>query len=103
MTTIARLRRVDFSELAGWRADDHSGAIAALRRTGSAFGQAPPKTRRLGVDGAAIAKALRALSDDRANGLSDDRAMIEAAFIPYEVLPGGDGRAFFTEIGRAHV
>ena len=85
-----------FSDLAGWRDDDHDAAFAAFRRSAEVLGTHPPKARALGIDAGALAASLAkaaALPATLARGAA--RAFFEATFRPLEVIaPSGGG--FFT-------
>ena len=83
----ADLRPVSFSTLDGWAALDAAPVFATFRRNAAHHAAIPPKTRALGIDGAALATAVRAID---ATALADDisaRAFFEARFEPRRVRP----------------
>ncbi len=87
---------LSFSDLPGWREDDHAAAFTALQRSAAVLHDHPPKTRALGIDAGALAAVLAsAAALPEALSAEDARAFFEAAFTPHAVAPpGGDG--FFT-------
>jgi len=88
----ARLIRLAFSDLAGWRDDDHGAALAAFRRGAVVLADRPPKARPLGADPAALMEIVRR---SRQVPESDARTFFEASFEPHAVEPA-DGAPFFT-------
>ncbi len=91
-----RLLPLAFSDLPGWRRDDHAAAFAAFRRSAAVLNEHPPKQRAIGIDAAALAAALAraaALPDTLSD--REARAFFETAFRPHEVVPAS-GRGFFT-------
>ena len=92
----ARLLPLEFSDLSGWRDDDHAAAFAALRRSADALVTNPPKRRGLGIDVTALAAALaRAGTLPITPSNEQARAFFEKAFRPVEVVPD-TGPGFFT-------
>lgn len=83
----------EFDALEGWAADDHAAAFAAFRLSAAHAATHPPKTRALGIDGAALAQIAAAALDlptvlDRGTA----RRFFESHFEPQIV--GADG--FYT-------
>ncbi|MEZ5841671.1 MAG: MltA domain-containing protein [Hyphomicrobiales bacterium] len=82
-----------FDDLAGWRDDRQGEALLAFRRSCERFGKyGAPKTRALGIDGAALAEtcaALAALPAEADDGTA--RAFFEAHFQPLEIETDGGG------------
>ena len=90
-----RLTPLTFSDLDGWAADDHAAALAAFRVSAAAIADAPPKSRALGFDGAALSTVARnALALPDASAVAA-RAFFEARFAPVLVEPE-TGAGFFT-------
>ena len=92
---VAALAPIAFADLPGWAAAGHGAALAAFARQADAWGEGAPKTRALGIDGAALARLARAA---RRLGRSDEvtaRAFFERHFVPRRVVPR-DGRPFLT-------
>ena len=50
-----RLLPLEFSDLPGWRRDDHGAAFAAFRRSAAGRKTSPPRQRAIGFDAAALA------------------------------------------------
>ncbi len=91
-----RLIPLAFSDLPGWRDDDHAAAFAAFRRSAAVRVGHPPKERALGIDANALAATLaRAAGLPEALPASDARTFFEAWFSPREVVPPA-GQGFFT-------
>ena len=91
-----RLVPLDFSELDGWRDDDHAAAFAAFRQGATVLARHPPRGRALGVDGARLAAILRrAASLPPDVEIAEARAFFEAEFSAFELRPPTGG-AFFT-------
>lgn len=90
-----RVQARDYSDLAGWKDDDHGAALQALRQSASVLSDHPPKARGT-VDAAALAAILA-----RAHTLPPDlsparaRAFFEKEFAPFEIVPD-TGAGFFT-------
>ncbi|TPQ49194.1 transglycosylase [Prosthecomicrobium hirschii] len=90
-----RLRDLPFAALPGWAEDRHGEAMAAFLLSAARMADDPPRTRTLGVDGAALARiagaALAAAPfDDRSA-----RAFFETRFRPVAVEPA-EGAPFLT-------
>lgn len=86
----AALRPIGFEAIAGWADDDHGAAFAAFRRSAAVLGPSPPKTRALGVDGAALqAVAARALAEPAALGGAPARRFFETWFEPARIEAPG--------------
>ncbi|MER2606929.1 MAG: MltA domain-containing protein [Siculibacillus sp.] len=92
----ADLRPVSFSTLDGWAALDAAPVFATFRRNAAHHAAIPPKTRALGIDGAALA-AIHRRALDRPPSLdpAEARAFFEAHFEPVRVVPR-DGEGFLT-------
>lgn len=92
------LRRLSFSDLAGWDGADHGAALAAFRTTCRRLLEDPPHRRRLGLPVADLAAACRRALDlpaDPRAGVA--REFFEAAFEPVAILDEGSEKAgFFT-------
>jgi membrane-bound lytic murein transglycosylase A len=86
---------VAFDALDGWRDDDHAAAWRAFRLSAVHAASSPPKTRALGVDGAALAR-IASIAADLPNDLDRDaaRAFFEAHFQPVRFAEPSAG--FFT-------
>jgi membrane-bound lytic murein transglycosylase A len=90
----ALLSEIRFADLPGWAGDDHRAAYQAFHR--SAQSGSLPKTRALGIDGAAFAAAFQA-----AHALGGDpgpaaaRAFFEDHFRPHRIDAGGFVTGYF--------
>ncbi len=93
--TAADLAPLRFADLRGWATADHAAALAAFRRQAEVWGEGAPKTRGLGIDGAALAAIGRAALATGAVDAAAARAFFEARFTPRHVVPAG-GDAFLT-------
>ncbi|MCX5513852.1 transglycosylase [Kaistia algarum] len=83
----------EFDALEGWAADDHAAAFAAFRLSAAHAANQPPKTRALGIDGAALARiAAAALALPPVLDRETARRFFESHFEPRIV--GADG--FYT-------
>ncbi len=83
------LRAVAFSDIAGWDEDAHDAAFAAFKAGARAIAVTPPKTRGLGIDGAALQHAaLAALALDP-RSRREARAFFESRFTPHLVEANG--------------
>ncbi len=91
----ADLEPLTFADLPGWAAAGHAAAFAAFRRQAAVWGEAGPKTRGLGIDGAALAAAGRAALETATLDDTAARAFFEARFTPARVVPR-TGSAFLT-------
>jgi membrane-bound lytic murein transglycosylase A len=91
----ADLVPVAFTDLPGWSEAGLGAALAAFRRQAAIWSDAGPKTRRLGVDGAALAEAGRAALALPATDDVTARRFFEARFTPARVVPR-TGAAFLT-------
>lgn len=90
----ALLSEISFDELDGWAGDDHRAALAAFRR-GAAVPR-PPKTRGLGIDGAALAAVLEEAEALGADPSPDEaRHFFEARFRPYRIAADGFVTGYF--------
>lgn len=90
----ARIETRDFSDLAGWRHDDHREALRALSRGAAVVSDHPPKSRS--IDATALATTLgRAAALPEDMSAAEARSFLEAEFTPFEVIPDG-GIGFFT-------
>jgi membrane-bound lytic murein transglycosylase A len=91
-----RLTPLAFGDLHGWADDDHAAAFAAFRSGAAVIAENPPKTRALGVDGAAITAILaQAAALPTRLSAEEARAFFEASFAPFEIGPPA-GAGFFT-------
>lgn len=90
----ARLTPLRFSDLEGWRDDDHAAAFAAFRRGAVVCEQFPPKPRSIAIDTDRLAVLLRASAEMSPTG-DEARAFFEENFRPVAVEPP-DGSAHFT-------
>lgn len=91
----ADLEALTFADLPGWAAAEHAAALAAFRRQAALWGEAGPKTRGLGIDGAALAAAGRAALETVALDDAGARTFFETRFTPARVVPRAGG-AFLT-------
>ena len=91
----ADLLPLAFADLPGWADAGHAAALAAFRRQARTWAERPPKTRALGIDGAALAAAGRAAL--ALTGADDEtaRAFFEARFTPARIVPR-HGEPFLT-------
>jgi membrane-bound lytic murein transglycosylase A len=95
-TASARLTPLPFDALDGWAEDRHADAFAAYRRSALRAAATLPKTRGLGIDGAALARIGRAaLALGEAPGDAASRQFFEAHFTALKVEPT-EGSAFLT-------
>lgn len=87
----ALLRPLGFGSVDGWGEDDHGAAFAAFRRSAAMLRLSPPpKTRALGVDGAALrAVAALALDGPQSLGGGDARRFFETFFVPARIAAPG--------------
>jgi membrane-bound lytic murein transglycosylase A len=92
----ARLAPVSFSDIAGWKADDLGAALRAFRSGALVLDAHPPKTRGMGIDGAALTRLLR-IADSLPHNIDAEsaREFFETHFTPHRVVPR-EGGAFFT-------
>lgn len=88
------LAGVPFAALEGWAEDDHAAAFGAFRLSAKRILASEPKTRALGIDGAALlAIARAALSAPAELSRGEARQFFETWFEPHETAAG---TAFFT-------
>ncbi len=90
------LRATPFSEIAGWNADAHEAALDAFLAGVSRMEKAPPKTRQLGIDGAALREAARAARHLSHGGRDAARAFFERYFAPHRIEIDGTPSGFVT-------
>ncbi len=93
---IADLRPLAFADLAGWRDATLAPTFRAFRRAAPVRLARPPRTKALGIDGAALAAAAEAAL--RLPGEADEataRAFFETRFTPFDVRPRA-GDPFLT-------
>ncbi len=84
------LERIDFSDIAGWRDDDHVAAFRTFLIGAAAIASALPKTRALGVDGAGLQRVARAaLAAGPAPTLETARAFFEDRFVAHRIAAPG--------------
>lgn len=96
MTAASRLVPVAFTDLDGWRDDALAEAFAAFRLGCRVAVAAPPRTRGLGVDAAALVRACAAaLALPEVVDTAAARRFFEAWFTPHRVEPA-EGRPFLT-------
>src|SRR5688572_15538545 len=84
------LQPVDFSEIRGWGDDDHAAAFRAFRAGARFVAHEPPKTRSLGIDGAALQHVVRQAETEPENlDRRSARAFFERHFRSYRIdAPG---------------
>jgi membrane-bound lytic murein transglycosylase A len=93
---LALLQAIGFADIPGWSADDHGAAFTAFRAGVSALGDAPPKTRGLGVDGAALARvAGHAAARPAALSAAEARGFFECWFVPHRIAAAGFVTGYF--------
>ncbi len=91
-----QLRPLTFTDLPGWPGDDHAAALAAFQAGAAILDRHPPKARATGIDPEALADILtRAAQLTPPISAETARALFEAEFAPFEVLPH-EGAGFFT-------
>ena len=94
--TAPLLARIDFSDIPGWRDDDHAAAFRTFLVGAATTASAPPKTRALGVDGAGLQRiAHAALAVGPAQTLEAARAFFEEYFVPHRVASPGFVTGYF--------
>lgn len=93
---IADLVPLAFADLPGWGEAALAPAFAAFRRAAPHRVAKPPKTRALGIDGAALAR-LSALALDLSETFDEPaaRAFFETHFAPHRIVPR-EGQPFLT-------
>jgi len=92
----ARPVPVPFGALDGWHDDDHAEAWRAYRLSAVYAAEHEPKTRALGIDGAALARIARIAAAMPAELARDEaRAFFETHFQPMKVV-AEPARGFFT-------
>ncbi|WEK51055.1 MAG: MltA domain-containing protein [Candidatus Kaistia colombiensis] len=98
MSTDANARPVPvpFGALEGWQDDDHAEAWRAYHLSAVYAAAHEPKTPRLGIDGAALARIARIAAAMPAEiGREEARAFFETHFQPVRVVAEPE-RGFFT-------
>lgn len=81
-----------FAALPGWAEADCAATFAAFRRAAPRYVATPPKTRALGIDGAALAAIYgRALAHPEILDPAAARSFFEAFFTPHRVIPRSGG------------
>jgi membrane-bound lytic murein transglycosylase A len=84
-----RLVEIQFSDIEGWRDDDHSAALAVLLASAPLIAT-PPKTRALGIDGGMLAALLRRiLADPPPADREGARLFLEQTFHPFRIGANG--------------
>ena len=83
------LRVAAFSEIAGWDEDAHDAAFAAFKAGARLIAETPPKTRRLGIDGAALQRIARASLDFAPRPGRSARGFFESRFVPHLIEAAG--------------
>jgi membrane-bound lytic murein transglycosylase A len=90
------LRRISFSDISGWRDDHHEAALAAFIISARAIAGSAPKTRALGIDGAALqAIARELLSVPLPSGRDAARKFFEQNFVPFRIEAKGFVTGYF--------
>jgi len=89
------LFKIDFSDIAGWRDDDHVAAFEAFLAGAHAMKDAPPKTRALGVDGVALQETARAALAAAPLDAPAARAFFEDRFVPHRINAPGFVTGYF--------
>lgn len=92
----AALAPVDFADLPGWDADDHSQAFAAFRRSALAASARRYRTGSIGVQAEAFEPAFAEARNVPALAASAARRFFERHFRPAFVRPNGRERGFVT-------
>jgi peptidoglycan lytic transglycosylase A len=87
--------KIDFSDIAGWRDDDHAAAFEAFLSGARAMAGTPPKTRALGIDGAALQEIGRAALLTKHDSPDAARAFFEEKFTPYRIGAPGFVTGYF--------
>lgn len=96
MALSVALRPVAYHDLAGWPADDASGAFRAFRRSALRSREKPYRTGALGLEAGAF---LQAFDDGLQSGDLDAasaRVFFERHFAPAHVLPARGEKGFVT-------
>jgi membrane-bound lytic murein transglycosylase A len=84
------LRKISFSDIAGWRDDDHAEALAAFTVSARLIAEAAPKTRALRIDGDALKAIARTLlAVHPAAGHEAARRFFEKHFTPFRIEANG--------------
>jgi membrane-bound lytic murein transglycosylase A len=83
------LRAVAFSNIAGWDEDAHAAALAAFKAGAPRVAASPPKTRGLGVDGAALQQVARRALDIATGPTGAARQFFETNFVPHRIEAAG--------------
>jgi membrane-bound lytic murein transglycosylase A len=99
------LRKLSFSDILGWRNDDHAAALAAFTVSARLIADTAPKTRALSIDGKGLtATARRLLADPPARGREAARQFFERHFTPFRIEAHGFVTGYFepeVEASRA--
>src|SRR4051812_24073295 len=83
------LSRISFSEISGWRDDDHAAAHRAFLTGALLIAESAPKTRRLGIDGVALQIVARAAIAEGDLDRQRARKFFERWFLPYRIEASG--------------
>ena len=83
------LKPIGFEAIQGWAEEDHSAAFAAFLRSCRRAMTDPPKTRSLGIDGAALRRVAAAALELGRTGPQRARRFFEENFTPMEVAADG--------------
>jgi membrane-bound lytic murein transglycosylase A len=90
------LQPLSFDALEGWCADDHSAAFRAFHAGARLVVCSPPKTRSLGIDGAALQEvAQAALEYPAVLAAGEARLFFERHFVPHRIGAPGFVTAYF--------
>jgi membrane-bound lytic murein transglycosylase A len=90
------LSRISFSDIAGWRDDDHAAALSAFASAAPLIAQKAPKTRKLGIAGdgiVAIAQSL--LAGIPPADSESSRTFFEKNFVPFRIEADGFVTGYF--------
>ena len=89
------LAPVPFSGISGWNADDHAAAFRAFRSGFTVLANSPPKTRALGIDGAAVQRvaSLAVAAGDLDTGRA--KRFFEDHFTPHRLQVRGFVTGYF--------
>lgn len=90
------LAPIDFSDIEAWRDDDHAAALAAFIVGARKIAALPPKTRALGIDGAALQEiAGNALAMASPQDKDAARRFFECRFAPHRIVTAGFVTGYF--------
>jgi len=89
------LAPIAFSDIAGWRDDDHAAAFAAFLISAQKMIDALPKTRALGIDGEALRVAANSALEIAASDRDTARKFFERHFVPHRIKASGFVTGYF--------